>query len=916
MKRSGIVAALAMALFLAISVGMSPLLAATLVTASVETTPVVGVGDAADDPAIWIHPSDPSLSTVIGTDKTGGGLAVYDLAGAQLQFDATVKPNNVDLRYNFPLGGNAVALVGFSNKRDASIGTFVVNPLTRQVENAAARVVKPSVSPSGFCLYRSPVSGKYYAFVVSSGGTVEQWELFDNGTGKIDGTRVRTIVVGTSSPTGTVAEGCTTDDTYGDLYVSEERVGIWKYGAEPGAGDTRTLVDAAVAGHITPDVEGLAIYSTSSGGGYLIASSQGSSEFVIYDRITAGFVGSFKIGDGAVDGVSHTDGIDVTNFPLGSAFPSGMFVAQDDANPGANQNFKYVSWASIANSFTPALTIDTTWDPRLVGGGGGGNRAPTVNAGPDQTVLESQAAVLDARVFDDGLPSGTLSTSWSAVSGPPGATVGFADPTAVDTTATFSALGTYVLQLTADDGERRASDTLTVTVASTATLDAAVASSFDDAEESAAGAVSLTSSDLELVSDGSNQTVGLRFSSIALPRGATIRDAYVQFEADEVTTGATSLTIRGQAADNASTFTTATSNISSRPRTTQSVGWLPSPWPTVQVHGAAQRTPNLSGVIQEIVNRPGWASGNALAIVITGTGKRTAEAFNGTFAPVLHVEFGFSGTPTNAAPTVDGGPDQQVVFPAAATLSGSVSDDGRPNPPGTVTARWTQVSGPGTASFADPASPATTVSFSAPGSYVLQLAGDDGALQTSDTVTIVASSSSSFTIEVRVAASSDDAEESATGTVSLSSSDLELVTESSIQTVGVRFTAVGVPRGATITNAYVQFEVDAVTTGTTSLTVRGQAADNAPTFTTATRNISTRPRTLQGVGWVPAPWPTVQVHGPDQRTPDLSAVIQEVVNRSGWTSGNALAIIITGSGKRTAEAFNGTFAPILHVEYR
>src|SRR5688572_7650975 len=77
--------------------------------ATVETTPTLHPGDSADDSAIWIHPTNPSLSTIIGTDK-GGNLEVYDLSGAVLQ-RIPFKPNNVDLRYNFPLAGQRVALV-------------------------------------------------------------------------------------------------------------------------------------------------------------------------------------------------------------------------------------------------------------------------------------------------------------------------------------------------------------------------------------------------------------------------------------------------------------------------------------------------------------------------------------------------------------------------------------------------------------------------------------------------------------------------------------------------------------------------------------------------------------------------------------------------------------------------------------
>jgi len=65
------------------------------------------------------------------------------------------------------------------------------------------------------------------------------------------------------------------------------------------------------------------------------------------------------------------------------------------------------------------------------------------------------------------------------------------------------------------------------------------------------------------------------------------------------------------------------------------------PWTAAGDAGPEQRTPNLAAVIQEIVNRPGWASGNALAIIVTGTGRRVAESYNGVpaAAPLLHVEY-------------------------------------------------------------------------------------------------------------------------------------------------------------------------------------------------------------------------------------------------------------------------------------
>ena len=75
------------------------------------------------------------------------------------------------------------------------------------------------------------------------------------------------------------------------------------------------------------------------------------------------------------------------------------------------------------------------------------------------------------------------------------------------------------------------------------------------------------------------------------------------------------------------------------------MSWSPPAWTLVGEAGASQRTPELSSVLQEIVGRPGWASGNALALIITGTGHRTAESFEGKVAAaaLLHVEFASGG---------------------------------------------------------------------------------------------------------------------------------------------------------------------------------------------------------------------------------------------------------------------------------
>jgi 3-phytase len=308
------------------------------VSATVETQPMPHSGDSADDPAIWIHPSRPEMSTIIGTDKKGG-LAVYDLAGRQIQYLPDGEMNNVDIRSRFMLAGRSIDLVTAGNRSDNRIAIYRVNPESRQLEDVAARKIT-TLETYGSCMYRSSRSGRYYYFVNDKRGQVQQWELFDNG-GKVDARRVRQFKVGSQT------EGCVADDELCFFYIAEETVGIWKYSGEPDSGEARTLVDKTGAGgHLVPDVEGLAIAGFANRTGYLIASSQGTSSYMVYRREgNNSFVKTFRIVEGnGVDAVDNTDGIDVTTASLGPAFPHGVFVAQDGRNDRGNQNFKLVPW--------------------------------------------------------------------------------------------------------------------------------------------------------------------------------------------------------------------------------------------------------------------------------------------------------------------------------------------------------------------------------------------------------------------------------------------------------------------------------------------------------------------------------------------------------------------------------------------
>jgi myo-inositol-hexaphosphate 3-phosphohydrolase len=323
------------------------------VAADVETAPVAHSGDAADDPAIWVHPSDPSASLVIGNDKKGA-LEVYDLAGARIQQITTPSGawGNVDVRQAVTIGSSTIDLVGAVR---GGMRFYTVDPATPQLSLVTDGTgTLPSGGGEGFCLYHSRVSGKLYAFVNNSKGRVRQFEIHDaDGDGLVESALVREFAVGSET------EGCVADDETAAFYISEEDVALWRYEAEPSAGSGRTLVDdVGSGGNLVADIEGLTLVHLPDGGGYLIASAQNVADprnpyFAVYER-TGGnaFLSAFQVVNGiAADGCQRTDGIAAHPGSLGPMFPTGLFICQDNNNtaPGSsgNQNFKLVQLGTV-----------------------------------------------------------------------------------------------------------------------------------------------------------------------------------------------------------------------------------------------------------------------------------------------------------------------------------------------------------------------------------------------------------------------------------------------------------------------------------------------------------------------------------------------------------------------------------------
>lgn len=328
----------------------------------VETQVFNSAGDIADDSAIWVNPADPTQSLVVADNKadSGGGLGVFDMTGKMVSYKADGKIGNVDLRGSYTLGGQTISIVGANNRSNDTLVFYKIDPATRSLVSINARTISTMSSNYGFCFYQSPT--KLYANVLSQSGGFQQWELFESN-GKVDAKLVRSFSV------GSISEGCVADDNLARLYIGQEDVSLWRYGAEPTAGSTRTAIDTVGAGHLVADIEGMSLAYGANNTGYLIVSSQGNSTYAVYDRGTNAFVKSFTVGsNGTIDGASGTDGVDVTSANLGGAFTSGMLVVHDEANTGSGtSNLKYVPLGQIVTvtppNGTPAVTPTVTTTP-------------------------------------------------------------------------------------------------------------------------------------------------------------------------------------------------------------------------------------------------------------------------------------------------------------------------------------------------------------------------------------------------------------------------------------------------------------------------------------------------------------------------------------------------------------------------
>lgn len=376
------------------------------------------------------------------------------------------------------------------------------------------------------------------------------------------------------------------------------------------------------------------------------------------------------------------------------------------------------------------------------------------------------------------------------------------------------------------------------------------AASSDDAEQENDAIDALFDDDLDAGWEGAADdqnilTCGLRFRNITVPKDARIDSAFIVLTSHEGKSAddVARITIYGEASDDAATYSE-DSLISDRPRTVESLLWeVNIEW---ELWGVYQ-TPDVGAIVEEVITRPGWEAGNAIAFAFAGEDQGPSDLDNAREFESFE----------NISDPDDGGDGQNhpervpklVIYYTMESASGGLVDV---------------------------------------------------RIMVTDTVT---DEDEGFTF----AASSDDAEQENDEIDALFDDDLDAgwegaADDQNILTTGLRFRNIEIPPGSVIDSAFIEFcshegkSADDIA----RITIAGEAADNPATYTEDSL-ISDRPQTTAQILWeVAEEWGLWEFY----RTPDLKDIIQEIVDRDGWDNGNAMAFLLKGEDQGPSDLDN------------
>lgn len=304
-----------------------------------------------DDPAIWIHPTDPSQSLIIGTDKGGdsgkGGLYVFDMNGkidTKRSVTYLKRPNNVDIAYGLVVNGSKTDIAVCTERNTNSIRVFSL-PEMVAIDGGGIPVFEDDSlrAPMGVALYTDLNTNNIYAIVGRKTGPAEgylyQYILTADTNGIVKGNLKRKF--GKFSGKKEI-EAIMVDNELGYVYCSDEGIGVRKYYAHPDSSSVELVLFAKTG--IAEDHEGLSMYKANDGTGYILLSDQQANQFHVFHREgTKENKHDHPLIKIIKTSTDESDGSDITNVAINDQFKNGLFVAMS-----TDGTFQFYKWEDIA----------------------------------------------------------------------------------------------------------------------------------------------------------------------------------------------------------------------------------------------------------------------------------------------------------------------------------------------------------------------------------------------------------------------------------------------------------------------------------------------------------------------------------------------------------------------------------------
>eukprot|EP01102_Stenamoeba_stenopodia_P007307 TRINITY_DN2044_c0_g1_i1.p1 TRINITY_DN2044_c0_g1~~TRINITY_DN2044_c0_g1_i1.p1 ORF type:complete len:497 (+),score=66.84 TRINITY_DN2044_c0_g1_i1:398-1888(+) len=360
------------------------------VKASTETTPTdVSVRRSLDSVSVWLHPQQPHNTLVITPAADSMGFSVFDTTGKQLS-DFTFKGHltSLSVEYNFLFGNRQIDILTAVDPTSSTLYVFEIIP-TGVITLLGQFAAMKGATISTACTYKNVRTGDLSIFVFGADqGRMEQWEISGKNYDDTANKPILTSELKRSIEVGSKVESCIADNERAVVYVYENEIGIWKYGAEPADGTTRSIMDTKNTTSFGPrrlkhgpngEIGGMALFHARRGRGYLLVTNPGEGEggsVLIYGRGAENrFLNRFQVTSKAANNEVSSDpsladwpanalvnrnpesyvnvgkGIEVINAGTTGEFSKGLLILQNrKGGEGSSDTLAFIPWNVVADT--------------------------------------------------------------------------------------------------------------------------------------------------------------------------------------------------------------------------------------------------------------------------------------------------------------------------------------------------------------------------------------------------------------------------------------------------------------------------------------------------------------------------------------------------------------------------------------